>query len=125
VEARSQDKRAAGSTHGREGIVAKPSIRAGMLGRQQRPAMANNNRLDQEPAEGSRETIDRALRQSEKGTNHGEGGKSTGLKGDAKGQGVRTKHGATNDGVSSADPRALSGKEDGDATWPLEQGKKS
>jgi len=87
--------------------------------------MANNNHPEQDPAEGSRETVERALQQSEKGTNHGEGGKSSGLKGDAKGQGVRTKHGADNDGVSSADPRAISGKEDGDATWPLEQGDKS
>jgi len=88
-------------------------------------AMGNDNHPEQDPVEGSRETIDRALQQAEKGTNHGEGGKSGGLKGDAKGQGVRTKHGATNDGVSSADPRVISGNEDGDATWPLDQSKKS
>lgn len=36
---------------------------------------------------------------------------------DAKGQFVRTRHGADNDGVLSANPRVLSGKKDGDATF--------
>lgn len=36
---------------------------------------------------------------------------------DAKGQFARTRHGAKNDGVSSANPRVLSGKRDGDATF--------
>lgn len=36
---------------------------------------------------------------------------------DAKGAFARTRHGAGNDGVSSANPRVLSGKEDGDATF--------
>jgi hypothetical protein len=87
--------------------------------------MANGNHPEQDPVEGSRETVDRALQRSEKGTNHSEGGKSSDWKGDAKGQGVRTNHGASNDGVSSADPRVISGKKDGDATWPLKQGDKS
>jgi hypothetical protein len=43
---------------------------------------------------------------------------------DAKGQ-SETKHkGGSNDGTSSADPRVVSGREDGDATFPLEQDKK-
>ncbi|MDQ0996497.1 hypothetical protein QFZ34_001679 [Phyllobacterium ifriqiyense] len=36
---------------------------------------------------------------------------------DAKGQFAKTRHGAKNDGVSSANPRIMSGKEDGDATF--------
>lgn len=40
---------------------------------------------------------------------------------DAKGQFDRCKQGGTNDGVASADPRVLSGRDDGDATWPLKQ----
>ena len=38
-------------------------------------------------------------------------------KNDAKGQFAKTQHGGENDGVSSANPRVLSGKEDGDATF--------
>ncbi|MBB3234337.1 hypothetical protein [Phyllobacterium endophyticum] len=36
---------------------------------------------------------------------------------DAKGQFAKTQHGGDNDGVSSANPRVLSGKKDGDATF--------
>ena len=36
---------------------------------------------------------------------------------DAKGQFAKTRHGGDNDGVSSANPRVLSGKKDGDATF--------
>lgn len=36
---------------------------------------------------------------------------------DAKGQFRQTRHGAHNDGVSSADPEVLSDKESGDATF--------
>jgi hypothetical protein len=36
---------------------------------------------------------------------------------DAKGQYARTRHGSTNDGMASANPRVLSGKSDGDATF--------
>jgi hypothetical protein len=38
-------------------------------------------------------------------------------KADAKGQYARTRHGSANDGVASANPRVLSGKSDGDATF--------
>jgi hypothetical protein len=43
---------------------------------------------------------------------------------DAKGQFVRTEHGKSNDGVSGANPRVLSGNEDGDSTFPLKRRKK-
>lgn len=36
---------------------------------------------------------------------------------DAKGQFAKTEHGAGSDGVSSADPRTLSKKKSGDATF--------
>lgn len=36
---------------------------------------------------------------------------------DAEGQFAKTRHGAKNDGISSANPRIMSGKEDGDATF--------
>ena len=38
---------------------------------------------------------------------------------DARGQSESNHAGGGNDGVSSANPRALSGNEDGDATFPL------
>lgn len=50
------------------------------------------------------------------------GGKSH-VERDAEGQFAGAKKGSTNDGVASADPRVLSGKESGDATWPLKQGR--
>lgn len=40
---------------------------------------------------------------------------------DAEGQSETNHKGGSNDGVSSADPRVISGKKDGDATWPLDQ----
>ncbi|MFK0692829.1 hypothetical protein ACFX5Q_32465 [Mesorhizobium sp. IMUNJ 23033] len=40
---------------------------------------------------------------------------------DAKGQSEKNHKGGTNDGVSSANPRVLSGNEDGDATFPLQR----
>ena len=73
---------------------------------------------EQNPAEGSRAALDRTLQQSEKGTNHGEGNRP---QSDAKGQLVHTKAGANNNGLSSAEPRVISGDESGDATWPLKQ----
>ena len=85
--------------------------------------MPNNKHPEQGPAKGSRKTVQRALDQSEKSTNHGEGGPS-GPEADARGQFARSKAGAKNDGVSSADPRVLSGKENGDATFPLKQHKR-
>jgi hypothetical protein len=42
---------------------------------------------------------------------------------DAKWQSESNHKGGSNDGVSSADPRVLSGKEDGDATFPIKQKK--
>lgn len=42
---------------------------------------------------------------------------------DAKGQSESNHKGGSNDGVSSADPRVLSGKKDGDATFPIKQKK--
>lgn len=40
---------------------------------------------------------------------------------DAQGQSEQNHKGGSNDGVSSADPRVISGKDDGDATFPLDQ----
>ena len=40
---------------------------------------------------------------------------------DAQGQSERKHAGSSNDGVSSADPRVLSGKKHGDATFPLKK----
>ena len=42
-----------------------------------------------------------------------------GPEGDARGQSEKNHKGGTNDGVSSANPRVLSGNDDGDATFPL------
>jgi hypothetical protein len=38
-----------------------------------------------------------------------------------KAQFARTRHGAGNNGVASADPQVISGKENGDATFPIEK----
>lgn len=50
------------------------------------------------------------------------GGPRGATKREMKGPYARTDKGRKNSGVVSADPRVLSGKEDGDATWPLKQG---
>ena len=42
---------------------------------------------------------------------------------DAQGQSERHHAGGSNDGVSSANPRVLSGEEDGDATFPIKRRK--
>jgi hypothetical protein len=42
---------------------------------------------------------------------------------DARGQSEKNHKGGKNDGVSSANPRVLSGKADGDATFPLKRKK--
>lgn len=42
---------------------------------------------------------------------------------DAHGQSERHHAGGKNDGVSSANPRVLSGEEDGDATFPIKRRK--
>lgn len=44
-----------------------------------------------------------------------------GPEGDAKGQSEKNHKGGSNDGVSSANPRVLSGNDDGDATFPLKR----
>lgn len=44
----------------------------------------------------------------------------SGPKKDAKAQFVKTRHGADNDGVLSANPRVLSGKKDGDASFKVD-----
>lgn len=49
--------------------------------------------------------------------------KSAGPQADAKGQSEKKHKGGTNQGVSSADPRVISGKKSGDATFPLKQDK--
>lgn len=38
---------------------------------------------------------------------------------DARGQSEKTHAGGSNDGMTSAEPRSLSGKKSGDATFPL------
>lgn len=48
---------------------------------------------------------------------------SDGPQADAKGQSEKNHKGGTNKGVSSAEPRVISGKKDGDATFPLKQDK--
>jgi len=45
----------------------------------------------------------------------------TGPEADAKGQSESNHKGGGNDGVSSADPRVFSRKDNGDATFPLKQ----
>lgn len=42
---------------------------------------------------------------------------------DAKGQFAKSKADGSNDGVSSADPKVITGKKGGDATFPLKQDK--
>lgn len=42
---------------------------------------------------------------------------------DVKGQFAKKTKGGKNDGVASADPEVISGKESGDATFPLKQDK--
>lgn len=42
---------------------------------------------------------------------------------DARGQSEKKHKGGKNDGVSSANPRVLSGKRDGDATFPFKRKK--
>lgn len=40
---------------------------------------------------------------------------------DARGQSEQRHKGGSNKGVASADPRVLSGDEDGDATFPIQR----
>lgn len=71
------------------------------------PTQPAGSRSDEDPAEGARQTIDHNLQQAEE---------------DAAGQFAAPQHGGNNSGVSSAEPRVLSGEEDGDATFPLRRG---
>ena len=71
--------------------------------------MSKNPSLDKDPAEGSRSVVDRELKRPS--------GKH-GPEADAKGQSEKNHKGGTSDGVSSANPRVMSGNEDGDATFP-------
>ncbi|MGX9121043.1 hypothetical protein ACWTU6_31345 [Mesorhizobium sp. BHbsci] len=76
--------------------------------------MSKKNRLDNDPAEGSRSVVDRALQRSS--------GKP-GPEEDAWGQSEKNHKGGTSDGVSSANPRVISGNDDGDATFPYKRKK--
>ena len=84
--------------------------------------MADTNRPQEDPVEGLRKTIERELDRTDQQQDKGHAGKKSGVEDDAKGQYKKTGHGRTNDGVASAEPRVFSGKDDGDATWPLKQG---
>jgi hypothetical protein len=71
--------------------------------------MSKKNRLDKSPAEGSRSVVDRELKRSSD---------KRGPEADARGQSEKNHEGGSNDGVSSANPRVISGNDDGDATFP-------
>ena len=72
--------------------------------------MQKGNR-GKDPAEGSPKHIDKQVK------HHGTGKED--VERDAEGQFVRSRHGGGNDGMASANPRPLSGKKDGDATFPV------
>jgi hypothetical protein len=76
--------------------------------------MSKKPRPDQDPAEGSRSVVDRELKRAS-GT--------SGPEADAKGQSEKNHKGGTSDGVSSANPRVISGNDDGDATFPYKRKK--
>jgi hypothetical protein len=73
--------------------------------------VAEDKHPEQDPAEGSREVVDKNLDRAKKGP-----------KSDAEGQFAATQHGGDNDGTVSANPRVISGDEDGDATFPVKKG---
>jgi hypothetical protein len=77
-------------------------------------AMSKTPRVDRDPAEGSRSVVDRELKRSSGKPRPGA---------DAKGQSEKNHKGGTSDGVSSANPRVISGNDDGDATFPYERKK--
>ena len=76
--------------------------------------MSDKSRPDENPAEGSRSAIERVLKRSSG---------RPGPEADARGQSEKNHEGGTNDGVASANPRVLSGGDDGDATFPLKRKK--
>ncbi|MBZ9674642.1 hypothetical protein [Mesorhizobium sp. ES1-1] len=55
--------------------------------------------------------------------NKGPGQAKSGPEADAKGQSEKNHKGGSNDGVSSANPRVISGNDDGDATFPYDREK--
>lgn len=69
---------------------------------------------DRQKVEGSREIVERELKHA---SSKGQTEK------DAEGQFKRSKQGSRNNGVSSANPRALSRDHDGDATFPVKHDK--
>jgi hypothetical protein len=66
--------------------------------------MHEDRHPEQDPAEGSRNTIERQLDQPEKSTNHGEGGKKTGIERDAQGQYAKAKKAVTITASSAPNP---------------------
>ncbi|TIW40718.1 MAG: hypothetical protein E5V71_12445 [Mesorhizobium sp.] len=77
-------------------------------------AISKKNRLDKDPAENSRSVVDRELKRSSA---------KPGPEADAKGQSEKNHKGGTSNGVSSANPRVISGNDDGDATFPYKRKK--
>ncbi|MBZ9870220.1 hypothetical protein LB542_04990 [Mesorhizobium sp. BR1-1-9] len=74
--------------------------------------MSKRTRLDEDPAEGSRSVVDHDLKKSPA---------KPGPEADAKGQSEKNHKGGQSDGVSSANPRVISGEEDGDATFHMSE----
>jgi hypothetical protein len=74
--------------------------------------MPKDRHPEQDPAEGSRKIVERQLAGN---------GRRKQVEDDAEGQFVRSHKSAGNDGMSSANPRPLSGDEQGDATFPLKR----
>ncbi|TIX58551.1 MAG: hypothetical protein E5V28_10465 [Mesorhizobium sp.] len=77
-------------------------------------AISKKNRLDKDLAEDSRSVVDRELKRSSA---------KPGPEADAKGQSEKNHKGGTSNGVSSANPRVISGNDDGDATFPYKRKK--
>lgn len=76
--------------------------------------MSKKNRLGKDPAEDSRSVVDRELKRSSA---------KPGPEADAKGQSEKNHKGGTSNGVSSANPRVISGNDDGEATFPYKRKK--
>ncbi len=76
--------------------------------------MSKIPRHDKDPAEGSRSEVTREVKRSSA---------KPGPEADAKGQSETNHKGGTSDGVSSANPRVISGNDDGDATFPYKRKK--
>jgi len=72
---------------------------------------AERSRPDEDPAEGSRDVVENELARRQRPEK------------DAEGQFAEGKRRSDNSGVSSADPRVISGKENGDATFPITEKK--